>query len=176
MRNSWKNVQVTIWAFGAALVMLGAFCGEEIFAAEKKARKGSNKPIAVLSRQSSAYGDVAGHEIYQSVILSKNVVSSDKALEGFEQTMIEQGEEIAGSGTHRGFETDKFKDGLQFVRYEGTHKTITKEGGAWELTTQGKYTITGGTGPYAKAKGEGTYKCRFTAEGGQCDWEEISEW
>jgi len=43
--------------------------------------------------------------------------------------------------------------------------------GSAENAIQCKLTWLGGTGKFKTIKGSGTYPCKFTAEGGQCDWE-----
>jgi hypothetical protein len=49
--------------------------------------------------------------------------------------------------------------------FEGTHKVITKEGGAWELNYEGKFEFVGGTGRFKNIKGHGTYRDHITPEG-----------
>ena len=71
-----------------------------------------------------------------------------------------------GNGMHRGYSIDELKSGDQiFQRYEGTHKLVVKDGGAWEVTYQGKAEIIGGTGKYKNARGQLKYKGRITADG-----------
>jgi hypothetical protein len=62
-------------------------------------------------------------------------------------------------------EIDVFSNGDTAINtYEGTHKAITKEGGAWEVTYEGKFEFVGGTGRFKNLKGHGTYQGHVTPE------------
>ena len=143
----------------------------------KRKRSGTNVSVSVLQKNTSAIGDVAGHEVAQQVTLQHTTKSSDPNFVGQQITNFDQVDETAGTGTHRGYSMGVLKDGSSSpARYEGTHKTTVKADGAWEWAGEGKYWLLPGTGKMKNQKGEGTYKCKFTAEGGGCDWEEESEY
>lgn len=88
--------------------------------------------------------------------------------------MYGQSDQTAGSGSHRGYAVYHHKNGDDsYTKYEGTHKRVTKEDGAWESTSEGKAQFVGGTGKFKNIKGISTYNCKFMAEGGGCnvEWE-----
>jgi hypothetical protein len=64
---------------------------------------------------------------------------------------------------------------LSYFSFEGVATTIKKDGGDFEVAGQGKFTFLGGTGKFKTIKGSGTYTCKFTPKGGQCDWEAEAE-
>ena len=83
-----------------------------------------------------------------------------------------QSDSVAGSGSHRGYNKRIFKNGDEtYGKYEGTHKRTSKEGGAWEEISAGKWQVIGGTGKFKNIKGSGTYKGKRTAEGGTTEFE-----
>jgi hypothetical protein len=143
----------------------------------KRKRSGSNTFVATLQKTTSAVGDVPGHEISQQIAVWHGTKSSDPIFVDRQITDLGQADENAGTGTHRGYTHETLKDGsLSTARYEGTHKTVTKSDGSWEYTCEGKYWLLPGTGKLKNQKGEGTYRCKFNADGGTSDWEEESEY
>ena len=79
----------------------------------------------------------------------------------------EQADEVAGTGTQRGYFVRVYKNGdRDYGTYEGTHKTTFKEDGSWETTTwESTWKVTGGTGKFKNIKGSGTDRGKVTAEG-----------
>lgn len=75
---------------------------------------------------------------------------------------------LDGQGTQRGYYLNNHADGdREFGTFEGK---ATAKGG--EITVEGTWTITGGTGKYKGATGTGTFKTRGTAQGGvECTWQ-----
>ena len=75
---------------------------------------------------------------------------------------------MAGTGTHRGYYTNRLKNGdTEYGSFEGTFKTTFKEDGSWEMTTwEGTWKSNGGTGKVKNIKGGGTYRGKATAEEG----------
>lgn len=110
-----------------------------------------------LSSTSMTVGEAPGREMVQAVHVA-TVGKSSGGIELLDETVYEQDEQIAGSGTHRGFSVNKVRGGGEIhQRWEGTHKTVTKDGGQWEMTYSGKSVIIGGTGKYKGAKGACDY-------------------
>jgi hypothetical protein len=143
----------------------------------KRKRSGTNIFVATLQKSISAVGDVPGHEISQQTNVSRGTKTSDPIFLDRQIMEFIQTDEIAGTGTHRGYSHETLKDGSTSpVRFEGTHKTVTKSDGSWEYTCEGKYWLLPGTGKLKNQKGEGTYRCKFNADGGTSDWEEESEY
>jgi hypothetical protein len=143
----------------------------------KRKRSGTNTFVSTLQKNTSAVGDVTGHEISQQVALQRTTKASDPVFMDMQLTDIGQVDEVAGTGSHRGYSMAVLKDGSSSpARYEGTHKTTVKADGSWDTSLEGKYWLLPGTGKMKNVKGEGTYKCKYTAAGGACDWEEESEY
>lgn len=143
----------------------------------KRKRSGTNTFVSTLQKNTSAVGDVPGHEISQQIALQRTTKSSDPVYSDMQLTDFGQVDEVAGTGTHRGYSMAVLKDGSSSpARYEGTHKTTVKADGSWDSIFEGKYWLLPGTGKMKNVKGEGTYKCKYTADGGACDWEEESEY
>jgi hypothetical protein len=91
--------------------------------------------------------------------------------------IYEQSDSVAGTGTHRGYFRRLHKNGdTTYGSYEGMHKTTVKEDGSSEPTWEGTYKLTGGTGKFKNAKGEGTYRGKVTAEGAFTEWEGEAEY
>ena len=143
----------------------------------KRKRSGTNTFISTLQKNASAITDVPGHEISQQIALQRTTKLSDPALLDMQITDFGQVDEVAGTGTHRGYSMAVLKDGSSSpTRYEGTHKKTVKADGSWDSVFEGKYWLLPGTGKMKNVKGEGTYKCKYTADGSACDWEEESEY
>ena len=172
-----KRVSTSRLAAVIAIAISFAFAASHAQADGKKKRSGTNTFVSQIQKNTSAVGDVPGHEISQQIGLELTTKSSDPMFMGMQLTDYGQYDEIAGTGTHRGYSMGVLKDGSSNpARYEGTHKTTVKADGTWEWTSEGKYWLLPGTGKTKNAKGEGIYKCKITAAGGACDWEEESEY
>jgi hypothetical protein len=144
--------------------------------AEKKKSTGTNKWGPVISQTAAPIGNVPNHDIIQS-IRRDTTTSSDPDFNDTEALVYDHLDQVAGSGTHKGYGARFFKNGDKaYWKHEGTHKTVVKEDKSWELNGQGKWEWIGGTGKFRNAKGGGTYTCRATAEGGGCNWEGETEY
>ena len=64
---------------------------------------------------------------------------------------------------------------MNYFSWEGVVKTTKKDEGDFETAAQGKFTWLGETGKFKTIKGSGTYTCKFTPKGGQCDWDGDAE-
>ena len=86
--------------------------------------------------------------------------------------VIAYSDTIAGTGMNRGHRTSTCPNGdKQFATYQGTTTAVPKQGGPPEVTLEGTWQYTGGTGKYAGIRGNGTYKGRLTPEGVVYEWE-----
>jgi hypothetical protein len=158
-------------------LLIGALLTTTPVLAEKSKFK-YTKPLGsrqTLSTNTIQPGDRPGHDFTQSVLLDK-YETTDTEYKGAIGHVFNQEESIAGTGTHRGTTVDVLKNGDKvFWKYEGTHHTTVKDGGAWETTCSGKGEITGGTGKYKNAKGVSPYRCKVSPDGyyeeGEQDWE-----
>ncbi len=110
-------------------------------------------------------GDVPEHQLTNFVRISF-VNFSDPDFGPSEQLDYGQSDHIKGNGSHRGYSDVNFKNGDKlFNKWEGSHKTIFKEGGAWETNYEGKFKSTGGTGNFNNIEGGGIYKGTITEKG-----------
>jgi hypothetical protein len=142
-------------------------------AAEKKHITYSAKTQQILSQTTVNPGDVPNHELVQHVRIDTST-SADPDWKDLEWLSYHQADSVAGNGTHRGYNTLHRKDGAEsYWKYEGTHKTIVKEDGSWEVPFEGKTQLVGGTGKFQNIKGSGTYKGKITPKG--VTWEGEAE-
>jgi hypothetical protein len=152
----------------AAVTLFGLSLSVE--AAEKHKQSGRNTFEHEISRTTSAIADTAGHQlVHATSIFSQS--SSDLDFQGTVIRDFNQADEVNGTGKSRGYSDQTHKNGDKtYWQYEGSHKTMTKADGSWETTTESRYWALGGTGKFKALKGGGTATCRFTVEGGYCDW------
>lgn len=123
------------------------------------------KKATTISRNDVYPEDVPEHQISQHV-RKASITFSDPDFGSSEDLEYGQSDTIAGNGSHRGYSVNTYKNGDKtYDKWEGTHKTIVKEGGAWETNVEGKFQYTGGTGKFKNIKGGGAYKGTITAKG-----------
>jgi hypothetical protein len=143
-------------------------------AAEKKKVMGTNKWGPPISRTVVPLGpgDDPKHELVVLAIYRATTTSPDPDINETEVIAYEQADEVAGTGTQRGYFRRLYKNGdTDYGTYEGTHKTTVKEDGSWETTWESTYKVTGGTGKFKNIKGSGTDRGKATAEGAIGEWE-----
>ena len=163
------GVAVTLFALAVALTSLS------VQAAEKKKISGVSKTKRLISQTVSYPGDDPRHMIVQTVREEK-LTSSDADWNDLDVLMIEQADRLAGSGAHKGYLTITHKNGDEtYIRFEGANK-MDKDGKDWEVSSEGKLQITGGTGKFKDAKGTGSYTGKATAKGSVVNWEVDAEY
>jgi hypothetical protein len=139
-------------------------------AAEKKKIMGTHKSGPVISHTVVPLGpgDDPKHELVVLDIHRDTTTSSDPDWNEAEHIVYEQHDQVAGTGTHWGYDTNLFKNGdIEYGTYEGTFKTTFKEDGSWKETTwEGTFKVIGGTGKFKNIKGSGTYRGKATAAEG----------
>ena len=149
-------------------------------AAEKKKIMGTHKSGPVISHTVVPLGpgDDPKHELVVLEISRLTTTSSDPDWNETEQIDYAQADQVAGTGTNRGYFRRLHKNGdIDYGTYEQTHKTTFKEDGSWEATTwEGTYKVTGGTGKLRNIKGSGTYRGKATAEGASTEFEGEEEY
>ena len=161
-----KRIAVTLGVV-AALLALSAACFERnAHAADRKKVTWNGKSVRLISETKANPGDPQNREIVQSVRLD-GLTSTDPNFDGIDVHIYEQDDQIAGTGTHRGYTVYLHKNGdKSFDKFEGTHRTITKDGGAWETPFEGRGQFIGGTGKFKDIQGIYTYTGKITPEGG----------
>jgi hypothetical protein len=136
--------------------------------ARSRRRPGAGPPI---SRTVVSPGDDPKHELVL-LIRRDTTTSSDPDWDGKEELIYSQVDQVAGTGTSRGYFRRFHKnEETTYGSFEGTHKTTVKEDGSWERTFEGTYKITGGTGKFKNINGGGTYRGKGTAEGASAEFE-----
>ena len=156
----------------ASLVLAGflALSAAHPAAAAEKVT-GVNKDFQRLSETSVNIPDKPGHTFKQVVLVWKSISPNPNFGEAWTSAVAQQ-DNIGTDITERAYGTSHYPNGdLGYFSFEGTGKTTKKEGGDFEATGQGTITLLGGTGKFKNTKGSGTYACKFTPKGGQCDWE-----
>ena len=132
---------------------------------------GTNKFGPTISQTVVSPGDDPKHELVLQ-IYRDTTTSSDPDWNETEVMIYQQTDQVAGTGTHRGYFRRLHKNGdTNYGSYEGTHKTTVKEDGSWETTWEGTCKVTGGTGKFKNIKGSGTYRGKATAEGASTEFE-----
>jgi hypothetical protein len=164
LHNSIRKVCALV----AATLILPALASLSFsaLAAEKKKVMGTNKFGPPICRTVVSPGDDPKHELVVLAIYRATTTSSDPNLNDSELIAYEQADEVAGTGTQRGYYRRVYKDGdTDYGTYEGTHKTSFKEDGSWEATTwEVTWKALGGTGKFKNIKGSGTSRGKATAQ------------
>jgi hypothetical protein len=148
-------------------------------AAEKKKIMGTNiQGPTISSIVVPIAGDDPEHQLVALMIRRDTTTSPDPEWNDTEQTVYEQDNLVAGTGTFRGYYVRLHKNGdTDYGPYEGTQKTTFKEDGSWEMTTwKVTWKTIGGTGEFKNIKGSGTAYGRATAEGASTEWEGEDEY
>lgn len=111
----------------------------------------------------------------QTVTMVQRVEPNHSNIPGCESmqvTTVAITEAVAGTGTVKGYRTSLCRDGDKtYATYDGTLKTVPRQGGPPEITVRGAWQYTGGTGRYEGIVGGGTYKGQLTSQGLVYDWE-----
>ena len=140
-------------AFVVVMVSVSLVAGQAQ-ADSKRKRSGTNISVSTLQKNTSAVGDVPGHELTQQITTARTTKSTDPVWVNQVVTNFDQLDENAGTGTHRGYSMGVLNDGSNApVRYEGNHKTTTKTDGSLEWLGDGKYWLLPGTGKMKNKRG-----------------------
>jgi hypothetical protein len=138
----------------------------------KKKITGTNKHGPPISRTVVSLGDDPKHELVLLEISRCTTTSSDPDWNGTEQIDYSQADQVAGTGTNRGYFRRLHKNGdTDYGSWEGTNKTTVKDDGSSETTWETTWKTHGGTGKFKNIKGSGTARGKATAEGASTDWE-----
>jgi hypothetical protein len=144
-----------------------------VVAAEKVT--GVNKDFQRLSETTANVPDKPGHTLKQITTVWKSVSTNPNFGEAWTNAVVQQ-DNFGVDVTERGYGTSHYQDGdVSYISFEGAVKTTRKDGGDFDTVAQGRFTWMGGTGKFKNIKGSGTYGCKFTPKGGQCDWEAEAE-
>jgi len=140
-----------------------------VLAAEKVT--GVNKDFQRLSETTANVPDRPGHTFKQVTVVWKSVSSNPKFGEAWANAVAQQ-DNFGADINERGYGTNHYQDGdVSYFSFESALKTTRKDGGDFDTVGQGKFTFLGGTGKFKNAKGSGSYTCKFSPKGGQCDYE-----
>jgi len=152
MRPTGRSTVVSLFATVTSLLLMLLPSGES-FAVDKKI-SGTGTAVALLSETKMSRGSDARHEVS---LLRR--VDADKGTLGEAQvSVVNMSDYVSGTGTHRGHRVSSFPDGDKaFSSYEGRTKTVLKSGSPSEVTFEGRWWFTGGTGKLTGLTGGGTY-------------------
>ncbi len=109
--------------------------------------------------------DTPDHQmiVYERVGAS---ASADPDFDNLEQVFYHYTDQVAGSGTHKGYLIMKNRQGDKiFSQYEGIHRVVIGAAG-WEGSAEGRLQYTGGTGKFKTIKGSGPYRMKIIPAGG----------
>jgi hypothetical protein len=119
---SLHNSVRKVWTLVAATLILPALVSLSFSAqaAEKKKITGTNKLGLPISRTVVSPGDDPKHELVVLMIRRDTTTSSDPDFNETEVIHYEQADEVAGTGTHRGYFRRLHKNGdIDYGSYEG---------------------------------------------------------
>jgi hypothetical protein len=126
--------------------------------AETAKISGSGTVAPQLSESRVTAPDNAQHVMTVSRRVEPNR-SNMPNCETMQVELVQVGDMTAGSGFQRGHRTSTCADGDKwFSTYVGTVKTVPTPGAPPDVTAEGRWEITGGTGRYVDSRGTGTYK------------------
>jgi hypothetical protein len=163
-RNKEDAMRLWVLAFAVSLV------GVEVSAETLKiSGTGTATPALVESRI------VAPDDSKHTMTIARRI-ESNKSTDPNCQTMqvefVTYADYVAGTGFQRGHRTNTCPSGDKwFSTYQGKVTTTPKPAGPPDVSGEGTYQVTGGTGRYQDARGGGTYRGRLTPEGFVYEWE-----
>jgi hypothetical protein len=138
--------------------------------AEGKKISGTGRAVTMIAVSKMFPGDHPQHEITLNTRLDMQE-SADPDFAG--QAIIrEVSDYAAGTGRHWGYREYTHPSGdKSFSAYEGMTKTVVKPDAFPDISFEGKWWYTSGTGTYKGITGGGTYKGKVTKAGVMYDWE-----
>ncbi len=120
---------------------------------------GTKKSISAPFREAVRVGDHPSHELVLAV-RTHAISSRSPDLDGSELTTYALQDEHAGSGAQTGYFLYALTNGERlWAKFESV-SALTGTRDAWEVTYQGVFRFTGGTGRYAAIRGGGQYQGR----------------
>jgi len=172
LREESPITQLRIGVVGVIAAFLVVSLSFPTPAAEKKKISGTNKYQGPpISRTSVSPGDDPKHELVLTV-LRGTTTSPDPDWNENEIMIYGQADQVAGTGTDRGYFRRFHKNGdTTYGPVEGMHKATVNADGSWESISEGTWQFTGGTGKFKNIKGSGTFRGKATAQGASIDWE-----
>jgi hypothetical protein len=136
-------------------------------AGDKQSISGVNKDQQTVSETSSTVPDQPNH-VFKQAVMTWKTESTNPDWTNVRATGVEHQDIIGPDIKVRGYGTNHHPNGdVDYFSWEGSGKVMSDKG---DMEAQGRYIGTGGTGKFKSAKGSGTYSCKFTSSGGQCDW------
>lgn len=125
----------------------------------------TGKVVTLLAETKMLPGDKPGHEL--TMVRRMDTISySDPTFASGQAIVASVSDYTAGSGAVRGYFAVTHPTGDRtFTSYEGMTKAMPKPGGPPEVTFEGKWWFTAGTGKFEGITGGGTYKGGLTPAG-----------
>jgi len=152
-------------------LILSAFVSIPVQAGDKKMISGTKVTKRIVSRTNSFPADDPKHVLSQTV-REDTITSVDPDWSDMVAIAYEQSDNLAGSGSHKGYLIVRHKSGDEsYLTYQGFDKLSTQDKGSWEVLSEGEIQIIGGTGKFKDLRGGGTYKGKATPKGSLVNWE-----
>jgi len=125
----------------------------------------TGKVVTLLAETKMQPGDKPGHELTMARRMD-TISYSDPTFSSGQAIVASVSDYTAGSGAHRGYFAITHPVGDRtFSSYEGMTKATPKPAGPAEVTFEGTWRYTGGTGKFEGITGGGTYKGGLTPAG-----------
>jgi len=125
----------------------------------------AGKIVGILAETKMLPGDKQGHEVTM-VRRMDSITYSDPLFGSGQASVLSVSDYVTGSGPHHGYFSIRHPSGdSTFTSYEGAGKAVPKPGGPPDVTFEGKWQFTGGTGQFEGITGGGTYKGGVTTGG-----------
>ena len=174
MNQIKRNRSVVSFLVVLVWLLFSLIQSQEVYAGGKNI-SGTGKPIALISETKTIPGDDPNHEFALSTSLHI-INSSDPDWNNVQVKHIVVTDYTAGTGIGRGYRIHSHPGGDQTVMaIEGMTKTVMKSESFPDISFEGKWWFTGGTGKFEGITGSGTYWGKVTEEGVTYDWEGVYE-
>lgn len=164
------SISVILCILVVSILFLSSLIHPQGAYAEQKKISGTGKAVTTISQTKMLPGDLPKHEI----TLSSRIDMQESSNPEFNGQVIIRGmtDYTAGTGHHWGYREMTHSSGDKlFSAYDGMTKTVLKPNSFPDISFEGKWWYTGGTGRFKGITGEGTYTGKVTKAGLKYDWE-----
>lgn len=142
---------------------LTILAGVGVAAAQENIHIAGKWSMTIAKQDTFAVGDAKDHYFSLSRAVGTNLSAGEnKFMDGGEAVNVSLSDLVRGNGPHHGYATLTHENSSVYCRWEGrVMTTIIKD--APEISFEGTFSWTGGTGPYVDIRGTGTFKGYYTS-------------
>jgi len=162
----WSIVFISVIS---AFLLMTIIQGQEAYAERKKVY-GTGKAVSTVSETKIVPGDLPKH----TLTFSSRIDMQESPNPDFVGQVIAHhvSDYTAGTGRHWGYRVITHSSGDKAIMaIEGMTKTVAKPKAFPDISFEGKWRYTGGTGRFKGITGRGTYTGKVTKAGLTYDWE-----